>query len=446
MKNLVFIGSHLGYPMEKTPLGGGAMVGLQLVRHWPKDGSFKLAVLGSGPEPPDKGIDYVQLPKAGPHPAPVKLSELEYARFSRDFEAGTTEWLLAQRERLPPARTCVMVNDIAEGPDLEKLSCAGYPIVSVWHVDVVDYFNKLYLRNIVRPERLTRVYERSRRLGMRWVIPDMLQVVFEKQRNTVHYSDRMIMPSSTMAATVGRCYGYLLKSGEDWNVRMSVIPWGMWRQDVPDEASQAQAESLRKHFQIGPETAVLMTLSRISPEKGLHLLLLALKAVESDERFAGKDICLFLCGEPAFMQGAAYMRTVEACAAGLKRVRVFFPGYLAAPDKAAYFRLADVFISPSVHESYGLNVVEAMQAGVAILASDHYGVRDIVDPSFGRVVHYPSRTKAPERLAAALIELLSDPERLKEMGRAASAAAERMPFSDTARKVLACGLGLLEGG
>ncbi|MBI5211526.1 MAG: glycosyltransferase [Elusimicrobia bacterium] len=446
MKRLVFIGSHLGYAMEKTPLGGGAMVGLQLVRHWPKTGEFGLTVLGSGPVPPDAGIEYVQLPLAGEHAAPVQLSELEYARFSRRFEAATTAWLLDRTADYPPARTCVMVNDIAEGPDMERLAAAGYPIVSLWHVDVVDYFNKLYLRNLVLPERLTRLYERSRRMGMKWVMPDMLQIIFEKQRNTVQHSTRMILPSSMMAETVGRCYRHLLRNGEDWGKRMVIVPWGMWESTVPAEAARAQTESLRKHFQVGPETMVLMTLSRIAPEKGLHLLLQALKLVEADERFAGRDLCLFLCGEPAFMQGAAYMRRVETCAAQLGKVRVFFPGYLAPPEKAAFFGLADLFISPSVHESYGLNIVEAMQAGVAILASDHYGVRDIMEPSFGRMAHYPSPAKAPGRLAEALKELLLDRARLQAMGAAAKTAAERMSFSKTAQKVLACALDLMEGG
>ncbi|MFA6315948.1 MAG: glycosyltransferase family 4 protein [Elusimicrobiota bacterium] len=446
MKNLVFIAAHLGYPMEKTPLGGGAMVGLQLVRHWPQDGSFKLVVLGSGPEAPVGGVEYVQLPAPGPQAAPIKLSEMEYAAFSRDFERSATEWLLSQKDRLPPDRTCVMVNDVAEGPDVERIKTAGYPLASLWHVDVVDYFNKLYLRSIVRPERLTMLYERSRRLGMRWVIPDMLQIVFEKQRNTVHFSDLMIMPSSTMAATVARCYGYLGKDEDEVRSRIAVIPWGMWEHGVPESASDEAAAALRKHYQVKPETAVLMTLSRIAPEKGLHHLLRALKVLEDDGRIAGRDVCLIMAGEPAFMQGAAYMRQVQADAAALRSVRVFFPGYLAAPEKAAFFKIADIFVSPSVHESYGLNVVEAMQAGMAILASDHYGVRDVVDPSFGRVVHYPSPAKAPERLAGALMELLEDPERLREMGRQAAEAASRMPFKDAAVKVLEAGLALVRGG
>ena len=54
-------------------------------------------------------------------------------------------------------------------------------------------------------------------------------------------------------------------------------------------------------------------------------------------------------------------------------------------------------MSPSVHESYGLNVVEALRAGLPVLASDHYGVRDILKDEYGVRVPYGSLATAPER-------------------------------------------------
>ena len=47
-----------------------------------------------------------------------------------------------------------------------------------------------------------------------------------------------------------------------------------------------------------------------------------------------------------------------------------------------HIRLAELFVSPSVHESYGLTLVEAMRAGLPILASDHHGVAEILRPEF----------------------------------------------------------------
>lgn len=421
--------------MDKTPLGGGAMVGLQLVRHWPQGGGFETTVLGSGAVAPAPGVRYLSFGRQGKNDGPlVGLSELQYARFCRRFEAETTEWLLSHAREYPPGNTCVIVNDISEGPTLARLAARGYPVVSLWHVDVVDYFNKLYLRNMIPLHRLTGFYEKTRAASRR-LLPDLLNLIFEKQRETVVHSRRMIFPSRMMAQTVERCYG-AAAPGPGLAGRAVVVPWGVWPDGVSDEAALARAKVLRGHFQLSADSVVLMTLSRISPEKGLHLLLKSLRFLENEAALAGKDICLFVCGEPAFMQGASYGRRVKKLAASLRRTRVFFPGYLAAEEKRAYLEMADLFISPSIHESYGLNIVEAMQAGKPVLASDHYGVRDLLSEEYGRVVNYGRLSSAPRLLNTALRELLSNPAVLKSMGRRARAAAHAMPFSAAAEKVL----------
>jgi len=405
MRRLVFVGSHLGYPMDRTPLGGGAMVGLQLVRHWDPAG---LTVLGSGPVPPRPDVEYVRLPEDAPEKI-VSLSELRYAEFCRRFEKATTDWIL----RNVPKGAAVLVNDISEGPTLERLKDTR--VSSIWHVDVVDYFNKLYLKSVLPPETVTALYEGLRRF---LPVPDVLQLVFEKQRETVRRCGVMVLPSSAMAETVRRCYG------EEAAKRCVVVPWGMWTEPVCDEAARKRAEELRDHYQIGPKTRVVLTLSRISPEKGLHLLMRALGRIED----RCEDLCVLVCGEAAFMQGERYQALVRAEAAKLRRARVFFPGYLDPQSKRAYFKLAHLFVSPSVHESYGLNVVEALQAGLPVLACDHDGSRDVIRDEYGRRV-------APSGLARALEELLREPAKLAAMGRAAAKAAEGMPFQRAADKV-----------
>ncbi|UPT73963.1 MAG: glycosyltransferase family 4 protein [Elusimicrobiota bacterium] len=440
MKRLVFVASHVGYPMDRTPLGGGAMVGLQLVKHWKPDASWKPVILGSGPETPAPGCDYHRL--AAREGGLVDLGELDYARFCRDFEAETTAWILERRKDLPPKDTVIVVNDVSEGPGLEELAAAGYQILSIWHVDVVDYFNKLYLRRIVAPEKLTRLHERMRSIGADWILPDVLDLVFEKQRQTVYHSKRMIVPSRAMADTLMRCYGDLV-GYEELARRIVVVPWGVWS-DPPGPADENRAAELKEYHEIGENTTTLLTLSRISPEKGVHLLLEGLRLLETSGKIAGKDIRLFICGEPAFMMGQAYGRKVKAAAAKLKQVKVVFPGYLDGAAKRAYFKLGDLFVSPSIHESYGLNVVEAMHAGLPVLASDHYGVRDTLPPDAGRLVHYPTPKKAPPLLAAALLEMIADKAKLKKMGEAAREAASAMPFSAAADAVRLAALGLLK--
>ncbi|MBI4423491.1 MAG: glycosyltransferase family 4 protein, partial [Elusimicrobia bacterium] len=415
----------------RTPLGGGGAVGVQLARAWAQMRELRLTVLGSGPQPPADGVDYHRLP--GDDLDLVKLSELGYARFCRRFEAAATAWL---RSRPRAGGECVVVNDISESPDLRQLSAAGYPIVSIWHVDVVDYFNRMYFRGLLRPERVVGAFE-SVRPWAGWAVPDVLQLVFEKQRQAVWHSRRLVVPSRAMVDTLQRCY----PRGNRLAERCVVAPWGAWTEALDGEVVRARAEELRRHYQVDAGTSVLVTLSRLSPEKGVHLLLAALERLEASGR-APRDLCLFICGEAAFMQGAAYERRLRRLAARLTRCRVFFPGYVAGEEKAAFLSLAHLFVSPSLHESYGLTMVEALRAGRPVLASDHYGAREVFGPpeaadprrGFGRLVRY-AEGDPPGRLAAELEGLLADPAGLRAMGERARAAAAGMEFASAARSV-----------
>ena len=437
---LVFIGSHLGYAMDRTPLGGGAMVALHLARTWARDPAVRLAALGSGPEAPFEDTPtarYVRL--AGVEQGLVDLSELDYARFCRRFERRTTEWLLSRRTEWNPRETAVIVNDISESPDVAALKAAGYPIVTIWHVDVVDYFNKLYLRGLVDASRITKLYERLHRAGISDIVPDVLKLIFAKQRQTVAHSDLMVLPSRAMATTLERCYGNFFRKSNPVAPRCLIQPWGAlgpWR--VADPLRVAE---LRAHYGIGPDTQVVLTLSRISPEKGIHILLDAVARLERSGRLA-RDVVVLVCGEAAFMMGQSYLRKVRRAAARLGSARVFFPGYLSEREKPEFFALAQLFVSPSVHESYGLNVVEALRAGLPVLASDHYGVRDILKDEYGVTVPYGSLAEAPEALAGQLEALINDPTRLKKMGIAASDAAATMTFEAAAASILNAAFGL----
>jgi glycosyltransferase involved in cell wall biosynthesis len=435
MKTVVLIGSHIGYPMDRTPLGGGAMVALQLARHWAGRSGLRLAVLGSGSEPPCPGARYHRMATragAAGEPDLVRLSELGYARFCRDFSEAATRFIALRPEEFPPASTALVVNDISESPDLAALVRLGYRMTTLWHVDVVDFFNRLYLGGLVHPGRLTRAYGLWERAGLEKLLPGLLRLVFAKQKAAVDLSSLLVVPSRGMARTLAECYG------EEVLERTRVIPWGMWEEE-PRSPRGPGARQLRERFGIGPETRVLMTLSRISPEKGIDLLLSALARVEGS---LGLDLCLLVCGEPAFMRGASCGRAVRRLASRLRRTRVFFPGYLSPAGKKAFFAIADLFVSPSRHESYGLTVVEAMRAGLPVLASDHYGVEEALAPGCGLTVSY--RGQPPDRaLAGGLADLLADKGRLRAMGRRAREAARRMDFSSSAQEVLSAALGAL---
>ena len=91
-----------------------------------------------------------------------------------------------------------------------------------------------------------------------------------------------------------------------------------------------------------------------------------------------------------------------------------------------WMRVFDLFVLPSRREGVPLAILEALSAGLPIVATRVGGVPDIVDESIGRLVE----PEDPVALGRALSELLAEPDRLATMSRTArQTALARFSFS-----------------
>jgi len=403
-REVLYLAAH-GFAHEPDhaalPLGGGATVCLQLLQEWSRTQPFPVKLIG----PAILGAD---APSGG---ALVGFGERQYADFCRRFETAATAEVL----RHDPARVAVLVNDISEGPDFRRLSEAGYDLITIYHVDVVAYVAAIYCRNLVAPERLVRWYER-------FPIGGMARLIFEKQRDSLRYSRALVVPSESMRAVLLRSYP------DTPPAKISVLPWGVSDPGYEGAAIAVEAAALRREHGIEDDALVLLTLSRISPEKGQDLLLRALLDWEGLPSYPRRPLWLFICGDAAYMQGRRFIERLRSLAGRLRRTRVIFAGHVTGIRKDAFFALADLYVFPSRHESYGLTLVEALRAGLPAVSLDHDGAREVLRPDCGLLV-------PKERLREAIASLLLDPERRVRMGKAARAYAATLRFSDSAAKL-----------
>lgn len=111
--------------------------------------------------------------------------------------------------------------------------------------------------------------------------------------------------------------------------------------------------------------------------------------------------------------------------------KVVLTGRVSEEDKLALYRGADLYVTPSLAEGFGLTALEAMACGIPVIAANRTSLPEVVGEA-GLLVE-----PAPEPLATAMLDLLSDPTRQTKLATAGLARAAEFTWEKTARLTMA---------
>jgi glycosyltransferase involved in cell wall biosynthesis len=140
---------------------------------------------------------------------------------------------------------------------------------------------------------------------------------------------------------------------------------------------------VRQERGIGADDVVLLTLANPRPQKRFPLLPAIVAALRDKlrENGTGVSVRLLLAGEAAQVHPAA-RQTVDATNAAIARYQVqdAVTWLGAVEDVAGILAAADVLISASAHEGLSLAYVEALSAGLPVVATDVGGTRELAGP------------------------------------------------------------------
>jgi glycosyltransferase involved in cell wall biosynthesis len=139
---------------------------------------------------------------------------------------------------------------------------------------------------------------------------------------------------------------------------------------------------------------------RLVPSKGQHELV---KALWAYRRLYDPEARLHLVGSAPSKRYLAALRAFIADLGLARAVRV--AGEVSDASLAAHFQAADVYVSLSVHEGFGVPLLEAMAAGVPVVARAHGAVAGTVGPA-GLLL---GADDTPVTVAAAVHRIRSDP-------------------------------------
>ncbi|MBF0216323.1 MAG: glycosyltransferase family 4 protein [Candidatus Omnitrophica bacterium] len=113
---------------------------------------------------------------------------------------------------------------------------------------------------------------------------------------------------------------------------------------------------------------------------------------------------------------------------------VLFTGWLSGDAKYEHLLTSDIFVLPSLHESFGIVLLEAMASGLPIISTDRGGQRDIIkDRENGLLVPPDDQDK----LASAISELCADNALRERIAIVNKKTSESYTIQDVARRYLA---------
>jgi len=203
------------------------------------------------------------------------------------------------------------------------------------------------------------------------------------------------------------CQSYYAKG----RFRSSVVPYGAdTRRIRPRPADPALLRDLR----IPPGASVLFCLQRLSLLKHVEVCIQCARHLVDQ---GNTNVVLLVGGSGPEEQHLKKL----ADSLGLQEY-VRFLGFIPESEVGRYFSLADVFVFPSILETFGIVLAQAMAAGVPVVASESSAVPEVVRHGVTGLLAAPLDVEAMTR---NITLLLGDVELRTRMGHQARQIAER---------------------
>lgn len=152
-----------------------------------------------------------------------------------------------------------------------------------------------------------------------------------------------------------------------------------------------RSEALRQSWGVGPNDLVVVNVGRLAAEKNLDLLIRAHEAIVAQNPQAR----LVLVGDGP-LRAALKQRCPQAIFAGQRK----------GEDLAAHYASADLFLFPSLTETFGNVVTEAMASGLAVVSYDCAAAHEHIDHGLsGLLAESGQETRFIAQAALAAIDM-----------------------------------------
>ena len=180
--------------------------------------------------------------------------------------------------------------------------------------------------------------------------------------------------------------------------------------DVGRFSPSFRSAALRRELGADDDTFLVAYVGRIALEKGLDTLVRAMHAAKA--RAGGRKVMFALAGDGPYL---------VTCRAEVPEGTAF-TGMIGGDRLSAVYASADLFVFPSVTDTFGNVLLEAMASGLPVLGADAPPTRELLGDRRGAI--FPAGD--PDALATAILELAADaPRRARQAALGLTFAANQ---------------------
>ena len=172
-------------------------------------------------------------------------------------------------------------------------------------------------------------------------------------------------------------------------------------------------KAFRKRYGIAQDAVLLLSAGELNKGKNHRMILEAAAGIQkkNPNQDPNQDVCCLICGIGRLHSQLKWYANKLGIGG-----QVFLPGYVE--DMEAAYAAADIFVFPSRREGMPVALMEAMAAGLPVIASDIRGCSELVDDPAGGYLLPPDDTERFTEAVAKLVQWNRKcPKRLETMGR-----------------------------
>ncbi|MDD3006384.1 MAG: glycosyltransferase [Candidatus Pacebacteria bacterium] len=264
------------------------------------------------------------------------------------------------------------------------------PIVLTYHIKYEDYSHYVFLI----PKKISQKI-------IRWIV-----------NHNCRKCDALIAPS-------GAIKKLLFEQGIKKSVH--IIPSGINIDQFAKDAGTR--DSIRNKYDIKENEVFLITASRVVPEKNIDFLVRAFAIIRNTR----KDVRLMIVGEGSFRDELdVLVKELEL------EDSVIFTGLLDKEEMIAHYQASDIFVFASLTETQGLVAVEAMAAGLPVVAVKASGIEDMIKSGQDGIL----TDNVEDNFATNTIKLIEDGALRKKMSASARVNAREFCIAPWVDKVV----------